>query len=290
MKTIIIIAIIIVGTLSAVFIFSTIPSDIWTDQRTDFTGVSPPGELDEKIDCLSKGGVWDYTSCNFEEPAPEPTSENEMNLRGAMQKLQEIYILNSSFGPFNIRDVIVGYGIAGDVLVVDVLTEYYESDHWDLIKQKILDIVGNKVTIEFSPSGAIIPTNIESESELKLEPSDTKPETPPLQIKVVGENQVRRGTTHSIEIQVIRGSSPIEGARVFIDIEDYDENIIKEFKGYTDSRGYFVFSWEIPQYFDDIETLLAFIDVTDGISSKTELFKFQVYCLPGEQNCKVEGN
>ena len=73
MKTINIIAIIIVSTLSAVFIFSAIPSDIWKDQRTDFIGVSPPGELDEKIDCLSKGGVWDYTRCNFEEPESQST-------------------------------------------------------------------------------------------------------------------------------------------------------------------------------------------------------------------------
>jgi len=120
--------------------------------------------------------------------------------------------------------------------------------------------------------------------------TNSEPVTPPLQIKVVGENQVRRGTTQSIEIQVVRGSSPIEGARVFIDIEDYGEDLIKEFDGYTNSEGYFVFSWEIPQSFDDVETLLAFIDVTDGISSKTELFKFQVYCLPGEKNCKAEGN
>ena len=131
-----------------------------------------------------------------------------------------------------------------------------------------------------------------SEPELKFEPPDTSSKigTPPLQIKVVGENQVRRGTTHSIEIQVVRGNIPVEGARVFIDIEDYGEDIIKEFDGYTNSEGYFVLSWEIPQSFDDVETLLAFIDVTDGISSKTELFKFQVYCLPGEKNCKVEGN
>ncbi len=98
------------------------------------------------------------------EPVPEPvrTTENEMNLRDARQKLGEIYHLNSSFGPFNIKDVIVGYGIADGVLVVDVLTEYYESDQLDLIKQKIRDIVGSKVTIEFSPSGAIVPTSIES--------------------------------------------------------------------------------------------------------------------------------
>lgn len=120
--------------------------------------------------------------------------------------------------------------------------------------------------------------------------SNDKSELLPLQVKVVGEKQVRRGTTHIIEVQVVRGDNPIEGARVFIDIEDYGEDLIKEFDGYTNSQGYFVLSWEIPQSFDDIETLLAFIDVTDGQSSKTELFKFQVYCLPGEKDCKTEGN
>ena len=111
-----------------------------------------------------------------------------------------------------------------------------------------------------------------------------------LEVKINGEKQVRRGTAQTLEIQVLRGDAMIEGARVFIDIEDYGEDIIREFEGYTNSRGIFVFSWEIPQRFDDIETLLAIIDVTDNISSKTELFKFRVYCLPGEKGCKVEGN
>jgi hypothetical protein len=112
----------------------------------------------------------------------------------------------------------------------------------------------------------------------------------PLEVKIVGEKQIRRGTTQTLEIQVIRNEIPIERAQVFIDIEDYGENIIKEFNGYTNSHGVFVFSWEIPKRFDDLETLLAIIDVTDDISSKTILFKFQVYCLPGERDCKVEGN
>ena len=111
-----------------------------------------------------------------------------------------------------------------------------------------------------------------------------------LKVEVNGEKQVRRGTTHSIEVQVIRENYPVDGARVDITIEDYGENIIREFKGYTNQQGYFVFSWEIPKSFDDIETLLAFVDVTDGASSKTNLFKFHVYCLPGEKNCKVDGN
>ena len=111
-----------------------------------------------------------------------------------------------------------------------------------------------------------------------------------LKVEVNGEKQVRRGTTHSIEVQVTREYNPVGGARVNITIEDYGEDIIREFKGYTNQQGYFVFSWEIPKSFDDIETLLAFVDVTDGISSKTNLFKFHVYCLPGEKNCKVDGN
>ena len=93
MKTIIIIAIIIVSTLSAVFIFSAIPSDIWKDQRTDFTGVSPPEELDEKIDCLSKGGVWDYTSCNFEEPEPEL----KIPLDIAIKNIKDAILANASY-------------------------------------------------------------------------------------------------------------------------------------------------------------------------------------------------
>ena len=110
-----------------------------------------------------------------------------------------------------------------------------------------------------------------------------------LEVDVSGEKQVRRGTTHSIEIQVDRDKTPVEDAQVFIRIEDYGENIVREFHGRTNQQGYFVFSWEIPKKFDDIETLLAFVDVTDGISSKTELFKLVVYCLPGEKGCKTEG-
>ena len=117
-----------------------------------------------------------------------------------------------------------------------------------------------------------------------------KPNLDSLDVQIRGEKQVRVGTTHTLEIQVLRGEIPIEGARVFLDIEDYGEDIIKEFKGFTNSNGILIFSWEIPQKFDDIETLIAVIDVTDDISSKTVSFQFQVYCLPGEKNCKVEGN
>lgn len=111
-----------------------------------------------------------------------------------------------------------------------------------------------------------------------------------LKVSVDGQHLVRRGVTHTITSHVTFGDKPVEGAKITLTIEDYGENIIQEFNGFTDSSGLFVFSWEIPKKFDDIETLLAYIDVTYNNSSVTRLFKFQVYCLPGESNCKVDGN
>ncbi|MBI4131321.1 MAG: hypothetical protein HY476_02375 [Nitrosarchaeum sp.] len=111
-----------------------------------------------------------------------------------------------------------------------------------------------------------------------------------LQIDVTGQQQVRRGTTHDITVDVTRNGNPVSDSLVRITIEDYGKDIIREFEGKTDNFGRFVFSWEIPKSFDDIETLLAYVDVADNISAKTVLFKFQVYCLPGESGCKVEGN
>ena len=113
---------------------------------------------------------------------------------------------------------------------------------------------------------------------------------PTLQVVITGEEMVRRGTTHTINVRVSDGYYPIEGAKVTLTIEDYGEDIIREFDGFTDQNGYFIFSWEIPKSFDDIETLLAFISVSGNGSSQTHLWKFQVYCLPGTSNCKIDGN
>jgi hypothetical protein len=166
---------------------------------------------------------------------------------------------------------------------IDIITEQFNAG----VKPDAISCKENHVMIKkYNGMSACV----KPQTKAKLIQRGWAIESSTLQIKVVGEKEVRRGTTHTIEVQVLRGNNPIEGARVFIDIEDYGEDLIKEFDGYTNSRGIFVLSWEIPQSFDDIETLLAFIDVTDGQSSKTELFKFQVYCLPGEKDCKVEGN
>lgn len=111
-----------------------------------------------------------------------------------------------------------------------------------------------------------------------------------LKVLVTGESMVRRGTTHTITSHISDGFNPIEGAKITLRIEDYGENEIRFFEGFSNNDGKFIFSWEIPKSFDDIETLLTFVSVSYGESSQTQLFKFQVYCLPGEKGCNVDGN
>lgn len=125
---------------------------------------------------------------------------------------------------------------------------------------------------------------------IKSNTTSEKTQSSELEVSVTGQQQVRRGTTHDIFVNVSRNDNPVSDAYIRITIEDYGEDIIRKFEGRTNANGEFLFSWEIPKSFDDIETLLAFIGVSDSISSKTVLFKFQVYCLPGEPGCKVEGN
>ena len=121
-----------------------------------------------------------------------------------------------------------------------------------------------------------------------------EPNISQLKVSVDGQHLVRRGITHTITSHVTYGDHSVEGARVTLTIEkigqDSNEDAIREFDGFTNENGDFVFSWEIPKYFDDIETLVTYIDVTYDGSSVTKLFKFQVYCLPGEPNCKIDGN
>ena len=112
----------------------------------------------------------------------------------------------------------------------------------------------------------------------------------PLQVIITGDEMVRRGTTHTINVLVTDGYHPIKDAKVTLTIEDYGEDIIREFDGLTNQNGNFAFSWEIPKSFDDYETLLAYISVSGNGSSQTHLWKFQVYCLPGTANCSIDGN
>jgi len=59
------IGIVIAGIIGAIAIFTSMPSETWQDNRTDFTGLSLPDENKEKIGCLSRGGSWD-NGCRIE--------------------------------------------------------------------------------------------------------------------------------------------------------------------------------------------------------------------------------
>lgn len=120
---------------------------------------------------------------------------------------------------------------------------------------------------------------------IKLESVASKPRSD-LDVAVNGYKAVRRGTTQDITVYVSNAAGAVEGATVSVRVEDYGEDILEEFEGITNSNGIYNISWELSKDLGDIETFLVFVDVTDGVSSKTKLFSFQVYCLCGEPNCR----
>lgn len=109
---------------------------------------------------------------------------------------------------------------------------------------------------------------------------------PMLYVSVDGQKTVRRGTAQNISVHVSDTVSPVDGATVFVRVEDYGENVFEEFKGLTDANGNYSVSWEISDDFPNLKTFLVYVDVTDGLSSTTQVFTFEVYCLCGEPNCR----
>lgn len=71
MKLAIIIGIMIIGVIGTITIFSSLPLSTWQDHRTDNLGVASPDEISKKIDCLSNGGTWEFTSCSIEKQNQE---------------------------------------------------------------------------------------------------------------------------------------------------------------------------------------------------------------------------
>ncbi|NDB51115.1 MAG: hypothetical protein EB161_02965 [Nitrosopumilaceae archaeon] len=121
---------------------------------------------------------------------------------------------------------------------------------------------------------------------LEVNVVDSTQVDPGLDVTIHGQKAVRRGSTQDLDIHVENFEGNVPGATVFVRVEDYGENVLEEFKGETDSEGNYSVSYEISKEFNDIKTFLVYVDVTDGISSKTKVFTFQVYCLCGEPGCK----
>src|SRR3990167_9694310 len=66
MNTTLYIGIVVAGIIGSIVIFSSMSQDMWKDHRTETIGVTPD-EIDEKINCLSKGGLWTGNSCSVED-------------------------------------------------------------------------------------------------------------------------------------------------------------------------------------------------------------------------------
>ncbi|WP_297443659.1 hypothetical protein [Nitrosopumilus sp.] len=90
------------------------------------------------------------------EPQPKPVSELnpeiQMKLDDAKKLLETAYYENVNLGPLKINDVILGFGVDNDTMIIDVKYRYSTSSEMDIVKKKIRDIVGDEIKIEYIPS------------------------------------------------------------------------------------------------------------------------------------------
>ena len=135
MKTTIIIGIVIVGIIGAFAVFASIPSDTWQDNRTEFTGVPSPDENKEKIDCLSRGGLWD-NGCSIERRNLEDATSSYRNkiiptLDDFRNTLNESKDIETIFFKFGEPHQDIGSGIHIYVYELNDSTEIWigYSDH-----------------------------------------------------------------------------------------------------------------------------------------------------------------
>lgn len=112
------------------------------------------------------------------------------------------------------------------------------------------------------------------------------PEEPQLYLAVDGHKVVRRGTAQDLSVYVSGAHGPVEGATVFVRVEDYGEDVFEEFEGLTDSDGQYHISWEVGSDVPNLKKFLVYVDATDGLSSSSKVFTFEVYCLCGEADCR----
>lgn len=107
-------------------------------------------ELDKKVNEARQKLI----DSNFVDRESEHNVVNEQNLNKAMQNLRQSFDDNVSFGSFNIKDVVVGYGVSAGSIIVDVKTEYYESENLEIIKENIQEITGD-VHVKYASSEKI---------------------------------------------------------------------------------------------------------------------------------------
>lgn len=82
-------------------------------------------------------------------PEPELESVSELQLRTAKKSLQTAYREHVNLGPYYMKDVIVGFGTYGDVLIVDIASKYTDSDSFQTVKKEVQHIVGNNISVDY---------------------------------------------------------------------------------------------------------------------------------------------
>lgn len=93
----------------------------------------------------------DTETKNQPHPGPRAVTPAEKLSHNVKNALTDAYYENVNLGPLKINDVIVGFGIENNELIIDVRYRYSTSSEMDIVKKKIRDIVGEEIKIKYIP-------------------------------------------------------------------------------------------------------------------------------------------
>ena len=76
-------------------------------------------------------------------------SENMEKLYEAHQSMRSAFANNVEIEGYPIRDIVLGYGIGDGKYVIDVNSDFFNSQSWSKIQQNLTNISGNDVDVDF---------------------------------------------------------------------------------------------------------------------------------------------
>ena len=105
-------------------------------------------------------GIIGVSEILFEEVLSEPPIVDETRLSDAFENLRKSYKSNLEFNNYNLKDVVVGYGIRSEQLLVTIDERFSHENELDIIKNNIQEIVGYEIPIRFTVSKQITEEDI----------------------------------------------------------------------------------------------------------------------------------
>lgn len=99
--------------------------------------------------------IFGFSEIMFEDVLSEPPLTGEMRSSDAFENLKLAFRSNVTFDGYELQDVIVGYGISSDQLIVGIDKKFSNETELHIIQNHIIEIVGDDTGIRFTVSEPI---------------------------------------------------------------------------------------------------------------------------------------